>query len=237
MLFGYILAFLLALALFVAFPGLDMAGARFFHRTPSPALTLINDALRGMMEAAAWVALFAGILLWLRRRITRPVLKCWAFVALNLVIAPGLIVNALLKDHWGRARPDQLLEFGGSAHFTRAWQISDQCSRNCSFTSGDVALAASLSVCFLVLLWPILSRKARWLALAGAVLLTAGTALLRLSLGRHFPSDAVFSVLISMGTALLLYRCLNIGQVDLRGIQIIPFRTARATAKRKSSIE
>lgn len=222
LLLGYLLACLLALALFGLFPALDLAAARYFARSvPHPALVPLNNVLRGAMETVAWASLFAGMLLWLRRRIARPVLRCWAFVALNLLLAPGLIVNVLLKEHLGRARPDHLIEFGGTATFTPAWQFSDECRRNCSFASGDVALAATLSICALVLIWPFVSRRGRGMAVAISVLLTLGTALLRLSLGRHFASDAVFSVLISAGTALVLYRCLNMGQVDLRSLRIL----------------
>ncbi len=60
--------------------------------------------------------------------------------ASSLAIGPGLVVNTLLKDHWGRARPHQILEFGGTAHFSPAVLISDQCARNCPSHPGHAAL-------------------------------------------------------------------------------------------------
>src|SRR5580693_1797334 len=34
------------------------------------------------------------------------------FLVLTLIFGPGLITNSLLKEHWGRARPIDVVEFG-----------------------------------------------------------------------------------------------------------------------------
>lgn len=41
-------------------------------------------------------------------------------VLLTLVLGAGFIVHTLLKDHWGRPRPKQVIEFGGKQQF-RTW--------------------------------------------------------------------------------------------------------------------
>lgn len=41
-------------------------------------------------------------------------------VLLTLVLGAGFIVHTLLKDHWGRPRPKQVIEFGGKQEF-RPW--------------------------------------------------------------------------------------------------------------------
>lgn len=90
-------------------------------------------------------ALGLGLWSW---RLRRPVLgidpRRAAFVVLALALGPGLVVNAVLKEHVGRARPAQLETFGGEASFSPAWTLSDQCAENCSFVSGDVAAAAAM---------------------------------------------------------------------------------------------
>lgn len=90
-------------------------------------------------------ALGLGLWSW---RLCRPVLgidpRRAAFVVLALALGPGLVVNAVLKEHVGRARPAQLETFGGEASFSPAWTLSDQCAENCSFVSGDVAAAAAM---------------------------------------------------------------------------------------------
>ena len=59
---------------------------------------------------------------------------------------PGLVVNGVLKAFWGRARPSQILEFGGAAQFTPPVQIADQCARNCSFVSGEASGVTMLAI-------------------------------------------------------------------------------------------
>ena len=56
-----------------------------------------------------------------------------------LVLGAGLVVNGILKDDFGRARPRDIEAFGGSSQFTPAFVVSHECDRNCSFSSGDGA--------------------------------------------------------------------------------------------------
>jgi membrane-associated PAP2 superfamily phosphatase len=39
---------------------------------------------------------------------------------LSVVIGPGLIINAVFKDHWDRPRPRDVVEFGGMLQCTPA---------------------------------------------------------------------------------------------------------------------
>lgn len=128
-------------------------------------------------------------------KLRRDDLRLLAYPSLCVALACGGIVNLLLKAHVGRARPDTLAEFGGTAQFTPPWQIVDECARNCSFTSGAAAMAASLAIPTLVILWSHLTRDhGRLLAIMVAVGYIAVTSLLRIGLGRHFLSDTLFSV-------------------------------------------
>ena len=43
------------------------------------------------------------------------------FVILLMIIGPGIIVNSILKDHWGRPRPVQCVEFYGKYQFEKVW--------------------------------------------------------------------------------------------------------------------
>jgi len=72
--------------------------------------------------------------------VTRRLGKCWlllglliahlpgheawrvngAFLILSVVIGPGLIINAVFKDHWDRPRPRDVVEFGGMLQCTPA---------------------------------------------------------------------------------------------------------------------
>jgi lipid A 4'-phosphatase len=216
-LIAYLLALGLAQAIFAAFPGIDLAiselfatEGRGFDWVYGTAPT-INLVIRRIGEALTVLLLAAFLFGMITGKLRGSDLRLLAYPLLCVALACGAIVNLLLKAHVGRARPDTLVEFGGTAQLTPPWQVVDECARNCSFTSGEVAMAASLAIPALVIVWPHVGRdRAR---LAASLLVTvyiSVTAFYRIGLGRHFLSDAVFSVLISAGVALLLYPLLRI---------------------------
>ncbi len=126
------------------------------------------------------------------------------FLLLALAVGPGLIVNSVFKDHWGRARPAQVVEFGGTQKFTPSFVPSDQCDRNCSFPAGDPAMGFYLvSIGFLV---PVATRRRQ--AIAGALVLGAFLGLTRMAQGGHFLSDVVASGFFVYATSWLLHRAI-----------------------------
>ena len=106
----------------------------------------------------------------------------------------------MFKDHWGRARPAHTQEFGGERTFSPPLVISDQCSRNCSFVSGDASVGFSLAALALV----IAGRRRRWMTIGLAAGIAIG--ILRIALGRHYPSDVIFSGVFVLLTAAVLHR-------------------------------
>lgn len=234
-----LLAFLMTVvalqAVFAAFPGIDLVvsglfaeGRAGFPWADGPAATA-NLILRRLAELA-----MLSLVLWclyggLAGHLRGDGLRAWLFAAAVPVLASGGVVNLVLKAHVGRARPDQLAAFGGEATFSPAWQVTDQCTRNCSFTSGEVALSASLGIVGLVLIWPRLTRVGQRLAaVTGVAGFVAVVALLRVGLGRHFLSDAVFSVLISTGVALALYPLLGISRARIAFDPALPLAVVQS---------
>ncbi len=133
------------------------------------------------------------------------------FLALSMLLGPGLMVNYVFKDHWGRARPAQIEEFGGNAHFTPPWVISNQCDKNCSFVCGHC------SVGFALLAIAFVSRRPRvWLF--GAIATGATLGLMRIGQGGHFLSDVLFSFFVVFFTIWGLHHFLTraLGSVRLR---------------------
>jgi lipid A 4'-phosphatase len=124
--------------------------------------------------------------------------KSIIYIVLVLSIAPGLIVNATLKDHWGRARPAQIVQFGGDKEFTPAFILSNQNGH--SFSSGHTAAAFSF------IGFALLAKRRRrfWMGLA----LAYGTlvSFARLIAGGHFFSDIVTSFFIVWIVTHLLYK-------------------------------
>ena len=73
-------------------------------------------------------------------QILRPCRKQAAFLVLMLVLGPGLLVNVILKDNMGRARPTDIIEFGGSYQYSEPWQYGVSPKQK-SFPSGHASIA------------------------------------------------------------------------------------------------
>lgn len=196
-------------AVFLAVPEIDLAAARAFH---APDTGFVGRRL-GWVEALrqAFVVIYFGAialclaglaLTWrARRQWLRFGSRQWLFVAACLAAGPGLVANLVFKNQWGRARPAQIVEFGGAKAFTPPLLIADQCRRNCSFVSGE---AASTYVTF----YAGAALVPQW----SAALVIAGTlgglaaGLVRMSQGAHFLSDVVFAGVFMALTVLTMRR-------------------------------
>ena len=110
------------------------------------------------------------------------------FLLVAALIGQGLLVDQGLKNNLGRARPSQVMEFGGDKRFTPALVPSDQCQKNCSFASGHVAATA-----FLMGFGWLGTRRQhrRWLLVS--VLAAGAMGAVRILQGGHFLSDVVFA--------------------------------------------
>lgn len=183
-------------------PGVDLAVSGWFYRPgegfPLAGLTLFKLVMRGLPILAIGSAMVIGALgvaaLFLRRHWIGITPRLSLYIVLSLMIGPGLLVNSLFKDNWGRARPHQILDFGGAAHFTPALELADQCARNCSFPSGHGALGIWMIT--LAVLAPVRWRQqATMLAIA----IGAMVGLMRIAQGAHYLSDVVASVVLVVG--------------------------------------
>ncbi|GIL38558.1 phosphatase PAP2 family protein [Roseiterribacter gracilis] len=195
--------------LFVVMPGIDLHVAGWFYRGDHEFLTTNTVAARifdNVPAAIEWgLAALLLVFVWgeIRRaqiwRLTRPLLL---FVVLTIAIGPGLVANVVLKDNWGRARPNQIAEFGGTKRFSPAWAVSDQCAKNCSFVSGDASFAVALVA--LAWAWPVGVQRRRWAWRIGAF--AAVVAFMRMARGAHFLSDTVIGVLLTLLIMFVLER-------------------------------
>jgi len=197
----HIVLFILAAAVFSLWPEIDLATAKLFFRDGSW-LASESAGIEGFRRLAS-ILVFGvpavAILLWLLGRlIRRPAGGRAAIVlVLSLAMGPGLAINGILKEHWGRARPSQIAEFGRDKAFTPALKVTDQCRRNCSFASGEAAMGFGLTALALVL------GRSVWLipGLVLGILLS----LVRMGAGGHFLSDVIFGGLIASATGLAVY--------------------------------
>jgi membrane-associated PAP2 superfamily phosphatase len=186
--------------LFGLYPELDLRLARVFYEYVdasgntfawrlSPPLARARDAglwVGTVLIAPSLIAL-AIKLIWPRRKLLvsgRAIL----FLTATLALGPGLLVNVLLKDHWGRPRPIDVAQFGGAEHFVAWWDPRGDCDKNCAFVSGDVS-GAFWTVAPAVLAPPPL----RAICVGAALALGTGMAAVRMMAGAHFASDVIFA--------------------------------------------
>ena len=201
-----ILGLFLAISLLlVAFPGIDIGLSKLFFDDD---FYMADRGWTKLLHASVpWFicgSLAAVAAAYVLNRQTGRLLwgidgKRIIYLLLVLALGAGLVVNAMLKDGFGRARPKDVLEFGGTAQFTPAFVISSNCSHNCSFSSGDAA-GAFFSLALVTAFWR-RKRVATSAAVGFGVLVSAA----RIASGSHFLSDTVVSFFVMLTLTDALY--------------------------------
>jgi lipid A 4'-phosphatase len=120
------------------------------------------------------------------------------YLFLVLIVGAGLVVNVLLKDNFGRARPRDIVEFGGAQIYTPPFVASGACHKNCSFSSGEAAGGFFA----LAIAWALGRRRALVVAAVG---LGGFVSFCRVATGAHFFSDVVVSFFVMLLVADVLY--------------------------------
>lgn len=202
-----------ASAVFLVFPDIDLwFSSRFYD--PATGFALSDNSLLLLLRRSndvIMIAICVAVVLSVAAKVAlpdRPSLippRASLFLAATLLIGPGLLVNLILKNNWGRPRPVQVDVFGGDAPFIGTWQITDHCARNCSFVSGEASSA--IWVMSVALVVPV-----RWRA---TVFVVAGVYALALSLNRiafggHFLSDVVLAWGLTLMLVAAAYRLIYV---------------------------
>lgn len=185
---GLILGLWPELDLALAAPFFDAARGGFW-RSYDPFFLRLRDATTWIITLIALPAGLAVVLKLVRPH--QPMLipgRAAVLMLVTLALAPGVVANLLLKEHWHRPRPIDVEQFGGSEHFRPWWDPRGDCAKNCSFVAGEPSGAFWT-------LAPALLAPPAWRALAtGAALVFGGAVgLLRMAAGAHFFSDVVFA--------------------------------------------
>ena len=206
---------------FATWPQIDLIVARQFYNPETNHWPVADSALLQQLRETFWLGLnlmALGLLamtlqgVFTRRAMQIP-LRIWAYGLTLVLLGPGLLVNLVLKSHWGRARPAQLEIFGGSAQFTPPLQITDQCASNCSFVSGEAAFTVTGIIIVGLLLWHVVPQhRRRWL-LGVLITIALTVASLRVMKGRHFLSDVVWSFVLMTTMATLLARLFRLRSI------------------------
>jgi lipid A 4'-phosphatase len=182
---------------FAVHPRLDIDISAFFYN-PHTGLFFANAQpwVNNSRAAARWlttliflpacIALIGKLILPNRRMLIGG--RAALFLVLTMSLGPGVLTNLVLKDHWGRARPIDITELGGTYRFTAWWDPRGDCPDNCSFVAGEPSGAFWT-------LAPAALAPPQWrlVAYGGALTFGAAVGLLRIAGGGHFFTDVVFA--------------------------------------------
>jgi lipid A 4'-phosphatase len=182
---------------FAVFPRLELDLAALFFDRKRDIFTVnaqlwvyyLRNAARGLVALLVAPAVLAAL--------GKLVLPRWRmliegraalFLAVSLALGPGVVTNLIFKDHWGRPRPIDVTEFGGSDPFMPWWDPRGPCANNCSFVAGEPSGAFWT-------LAPAALAPLPWrpFAYGAALAFGAGIGLLRIGGGAHFFTDVVFA--------------------------------------------
>jgi len=185
------------------FPQLDLKISALFFDPQTRQFTLLHQVLLGQLswpahlrDASMWIvaalAVPAGVALAVKCALptTRMRVRGRAIVLLfaSLALAPGLLVNVVLKEHWDRPRPIAVREFNGPDRFVAWWDPRGECRHNCSFVAGEASGA------FWTLAPAALApAPVRILAYAAAIAFGSAVGTLRMAFGAHFFTDVAFA--------------------------------------------
>lgn len=202
---------------------LDVQVSRFFyHPACSPQGWVLDcqpwyqtlfyssvPVISGLILAAGMV-----VIVWRPKTLVYQRLRLrLGYFVLVFILGSGLVVNAIFKDHWGRPRPVQTQDFGGTAEYAPPGKLVLN-SAGRSFPSGH----SSVGFAFLAL-WFIWRRErpawALW-GLGGGLLFGYAIGLARISVGAHYLSDVIWSGwLMALVAWLVYYPLLNMPRREL----------------------
>lgn len=191
------------------FPALDLKIAGLFYVSEAERFAAANAGWTPLVRHGAMVAVWALALaaaLALILKLARPGRsmmmppRAAVLVLVTVLVVPGVLSNLVFKNHWGRPRPTDVVEFHGELPFVPWWDPRGACPENCSFFSGEAS--AAFSTYALAALTP-----PPWqpVAYAAATLFGFGIGALRMAFGGHFLSDVIAAGVVAFVAVWLLH--------------------------------
>lgn len=210
--YRWIFPCLLVALLAPAFTHIDLSAAQtFYEMGKSTGQEFYNTTFfRFLYRFGPWPALIVfflavfvliGSLFIPRLKGYRKPAFCLFF---TMALGSGLLVHAVFKDHWGRPRPKQVIEFGGNQQFRPFYEpnIFGKTEPTKSFPCGHCSTGFYFFSLALILR-RIGEYRYAVITFAATILWGSLIGLARMAQGGHFFSDVVFAGLIMWLTALL----------------------------------
>ena len=126
--------------IFVNFPQIDKTVSALFYKPEqnfllrdTPLHLFVESWIRPSIKYLALAFVVACVYkLFLGKSPIKRRFNIVAFLFSSFLLGPVLLVNGLLKEFIGRARPKNIIEYGGTKIFSPAYFPADQCETNCS---------------------------------------------------------------------------------------------------------
>lgn len=210
--YRWIFPCLLVAILSPMFTYIDLSAAEtFYEMGKSRGLDFYNNTFFNILyRFGPWPALLlfflatfslAGSIFLSRLRPYRRAAFCLFF---TMAIGSGLLVHAVFKDHWGRPRPKQVIEFGGNLEFRPFYEpnIFGKTEPAKGFPCGHCSTGFYFFSLALILR-RIGEYRYATLTFFAALFWGGIIGLARMAQGGHFFSDVVMAGLIMWLTALV----------------------------------
>lgn len=179
----------------LAHTGADLALSSLFYQSGGwPVGEQFPWKLLYRIDRTPAVLLAVGWLIVVIGSYRRPNLYQWrragVFTVLLLILGPGLLVNSVLKEHWGRPRPRDLVQFGGAKPFLQPWQPGIS-GKGRSFPSGHASAAFFLATPWFVYRHrkPLAAQCWLWGGVGFGIVMSIA----RIAQGGHFLTDCLWA--------------------------------------------
>jgi len=193
--FALPVAFLVLATIAIAATGADLLVSAPFciggtwpvgDRQPWHLLYLLDRGPSITLGCAGLIAALIGCVYKQRRSWIRP----GFFLVILLALGPGLVVNSIFKEYWGRPRPREIVQFGGKKEFLHPWQ-KGVAHGGRSFPSGHSSAAFYLTAPFFIYRRRNPRAAAWWMT--GGLLFGVVMSVARIAQGGHFLSDNLWA--------------------------------------------
>lgn len=183
--------------IFGIFPQFDLAISALTFQAKPPVFQVnaqfwVQDmrwaarVLIALFVLPGFIAIFGKLVLPHRRMLISG--RAALLLVTTIALGPGLVTNVLLKEYWGRSRPIDVEQFGGTERFMPWWDPRGDCTDNCSFIAGEPS-GAFWTMAPAALAPPPLQP----FAYGAAIVFGAAIGALRIGAGAHFFTDVVFA--------------------------------------------